>query len=792
MLQNYLKIAWRNVSKDRQFTLLNILGLSTGLACTLLIYLWVSDERQMDKFFDQDSQLYQVMKNSGEDGRIETYEWTPGPLAKALADEMPEVRYAVTVASEEGAGNGVISAGGKYIRASEQYAGKDYFNVFSYPLLQGAKDQVLSDPYNVVISDQLAGKLFNTTENLVGKRLGWTKKSIFGPTIRKTYTISGIFKQPLYHASSRVDVVFALDSYRDIATQLDDWRNGFPSTYILFKENANLDPFKKRLAGFLQRKTKDSTQSLFMRRYSDKYLYAKYENGVQAGGRIGYVRLFSLIAFFLLVIACVNFMNLSTAKASTRMKEIGVKKVVGARRISLALQFMGESLLMAFLALAVATLLVWLVFPAFQAITGKHLLVRMNASFVFSVLGIAAATGLLAGSYPALYLSGFNSLTALKGKLASSVSELWVRKGLMIFQFTISAILIVSVLVVYKQMKFVQSANLGFDKDHVIVFKREGTLNGRLAPLLQDIKAIPGVVNAANAGSDLIVNYSGTDISWPGKTAENKTSFKYLFTGYNFIETLGIRLKEGRPFSDRPGSDTSEIILNEAAIDAMGLKDPIGRVIEQWGQKKEIVGVVKNFHFESLYERVKPCFLILSPDADDMMVRIKAGKEKETIERLQQFYQQYNPGFPFEFRFLDAEYQTLYESENRVATLSWWFAGMAVLISCLGLFGLAAFTAEKRRKEIGIRKVVGATIRHIAVMLTKDFLKLVLIAICVALPLAWWATHQWLVGFAYRVHIGVDVYLESAAMMLLITLCTVSYQAIRSAMANPVQGLRSE
>jgi ABC-type antimicrobial peptide transport system permease subunit len=326
----------------------------------------------------------------------------------------------------------------------------------------------------------------------------------------------------------------------------------------------------------------------------------------------------------------------------------------------------------------------------------------------------------------------------------------------------------------------------------VIVFRKEGVLNKNMPSFLQEVKRLPGVVNASNSGSDLIVNFSGTDgVSWTGKDINNKVQFKYLFVGYDFIETLGVNMKEGRSFAGA-GLNTNGIIFNETAIKAMGLQDPVGKVVKQWGEDKTIVGVVKDFHFESLYEKVKPCFLILAPDAENVMVRIKGGTEQETINRLRQFYGEYNPGFPFEFRFLDQDYQKLYESETRVSVLSRYFAAIAVIISCLGLFGLAAFAAQKRQKEIVVRKIVGATTGSIAFLLSKDFLKLVLLAIVLALPLSWWVTHQWLDKFAYRVSIGIEVYIFAALLTIFITVLTMSFQTIKAALISPVKGLKAE
>jgi len=789
MFRHNLLIIFRNFKRNKSSFLINLIGLSTGLACALLIYLWVNDELHVDKFHVKDKQLFQIMNNAiNHDGRILTFEWTPGPLANALTEEMPEVEYAVPVQSSFSRKEGILSVGDKYIKALEQYAGEDFFNVFSYHLIQGEKSKVLKDKNALVISDELATKLFHSTKNVIGKTVEWKKDKFSG-----TYLISGVFKSPPPNSTAQFDLLFTYQLCREIEPSVNSWQSGNPCTYVILKKGTNIDQFNEKITGLIGRKTNDKTSTLFTRRYSDKYLYGNYENGIQSGGRIVYVRLFSIIALFILVIACINFMNLSTAKASRRMKEVGVKKAVGANRNALMIQYLGESLLMTFLSLLIAILLVWLLLPQFNEITGKHLALNFNGNLILSVLGITLFTGLISGSYPAIYLSSFNPATILKGKMKTSISELLARKGLVIFQFIISIILIVSVLVVYKQITFIQSKNLGFDKDNIISFKKEGRLEESLETFLYEVKNIPGVISASNYHPNLTINLTGTHwVNWQGKNPEDKVSFKYLFAGYDFIETLGIELKEGRSFSREFSTDDSKIIFNETAIKSMGLANPVGQTINLWGKNKQIVGVVKDFHFESLYENLKPCFLLFSPNEDNIIVKIKAGMERETIARLQKFYKAYNMGLPFDFKFLDDEYQAFYESENRVAVLSRYFAGIAIIISCLGLFGLAAFTAERRTKEIGVRKVLGSSVPRIMFLLSGDFTKIVLASMLISLPVSFFITNHWLDSFAYRIDLNLWYFFSAGILTLLIAWITVGVQAIKAALVNPVEALRYE
>ncbi len=468
--------------------------------------------------------------------------------------------------------------------------------------------------------------------------------------------------------------------------------------------------------------------------YSSAYLYGNCENGVQSGGRIVYVRLFSLIALVVLIIACINFMNLSTAKASRRQKEVG------------------------------------------------------------AALGVTLLTGFLSGSYPAFYLSRFKPASVLKGQVKNSFGEVLARKGLVVFQFGISLVLIVAVAVIYQQIDYAQSKNLGYDKANVLYFDKEGKVSETPDDFLAAIKKIPGIVSASAVQQNMIGSGASTyGIEWPGKSDKDLIDFSVRTVDYGMIETLGISMKEGRSFSKDFGTENSKLIFNETAIKVMSLKDPIGQPVKMWGEEKTIIGVVKDFHIASLHEPIPPMVFMCQPEATSMvMAKIEAGREKATIEALQQFYQTYNPGYVLNFKFLDDTYQALYVSEQRISKLSRYFAGLAILISCLGLFGLAAFTAEQRTKEIGIRKVLGASVGSVVALLSKEFLKMVLIALVFATPLAWFLMEKWLSGFAYHIEIQWWTFAMAGLAAVVIAFLTVGYQRVKAAVANPVKSLRSE
>ena len=788
MIYNHFKLIWRHLVKDRQFTLLNLLGLSSGLACAFLIYLWVSDEWQMDKFHAKDSRLLQVLVNQKNADGIRTIVATNSLLARTLKTTVPEVEDAVAVLPSDWFGKTTFSVGENNTNAIGICADTGYFNMFSYRLLQGDTHSVLGEKRDIVLSRDMAMRLFHTTENIVGKTVEWNHQ--------QTFIVSGIFEDIPAHSSERFEYVMSMESFLETHEFERHWgQSSDPATYVVLRPGADAGLFNRKIAGFMKTKYPASNETLIARPYSRNYLYGRYENGVEAGGRIEYVRLFSLIAVFILLIACINFMNLSTAKASRRVKEVGIKKVVGARRGTLVLQYLIESMLMTSLSMVIALAVVAAVLPGFNTITGKHLVWHIDGPIAVVVLVIVLTTGLIAGSYPALYLSGFQPLAILKSTFKASLSGLLVRKGLVVLQFCLSFVFIVGVLVVYKQVQYIQTRDMGFNKDNILSFGTDGILPQQAASLLSEIRNAPGVVNAGGLDHGSVYDFGRSVPYVDGKPTKDFVEIDNLGVGYGLIETLGLRMVAGRSFSRQQSSDTAEIILNQAAVDAFGIKNPIGRKMEVFygDGRRTIVGVVRDFNFQSVHENVQPMALrLVNKYTDAMLVKIHAGQEQAAIARIGQLYKQLHPGFPFEFRFLDDDFQAQYAAENRIAILSRYFGGLAILISCLGLFGLVAFTAERRFKEIGIRKVLGATSGNIMLLLSSDFLRLILLSILLAFPLAWWAMDRWLQGFAYRIPLRPALFLFAAAAILVLTLLTISFQSIKAAVSNPAERLRSE
>lgn len=785
MLRHSFILIYRNFLRAQGYFGINLVGLSTGLACTLLIYLWVQDELSVDKFHEKDSRLYEVMEHQQYAEELMTTTSTPGILAENLKIDYPEVEYAATTTWIEPY---TLSIKDHNVKAKGYSVGADFFNIFSFPLIHGDPSLVLQDKLSIVISRDLAVKLFDTSDDVVGKTVELQHE--------RSLAVSGVFENLPSNASEQFDFVISFERFKDDNEWVTEWGNNGPSTYLVLREGADASAFSKKIADYLKGKDEDSNITLFLQQFSERYLRGRFENGVQAGGRIEYVRLFSIIAVFILVIACINFMNLSTARASRKAKEVGIRKSVGAQRQSIIFHHISESMVMTLVSVGLALIMVRLFLPQFNFITEKKIeLNLLDGDLLLWITGITIITGLLAGSYPALYISRFRPAAVLKGEIRGTWGELWARKGLVVFQFFLSVILIVSVLVTYKQIEFVQTQNLGYTKEHLIKFPIEGRLEKDRDLFLKEVRRIPGVVNASSLGHNMIGRNNNTSgLNWEGKNPDDRILFENVGSNYQLIETLGVEMAEGRSFSEEYGADSTKVIFNEAAIRVMGFENPIGQTIRLWDQYDlEIIGVVKDFHFQSLRDVVNPLFFRLKPSNTwNIMIRLEAGRQKETLDRLGDFYTDFNPGFSFEYQFQDQEYAKLYAAEQRVASLSFYFATMAILISCLGLFGLATFTAERRTKEIGIRKALGSSSTNIVLLLSGDFTKMVLLSILLGLPVSYYLLSTWLERFAFHIELGTGYFVVAGLIAMITAWLTVASQAIKAANVNPVNCLRDQ
>ncbi|MBO3697517.1 ABC transporter permease [Fabibacter sp. E12] len=785
MIQHNLRVAFRSYMRYKNTFLINLVGLASGLACTLLIYLWVQSELQVNQFHENGDRLYQVLANNSTSNGIRTDRATPGGLAEALAEELPEVELAVT---ETWTNTYTIAHGETNLKAVGQYVGKDYFKVFSYELLQGDKDEVLSEQRNILISDKLALRLFGTTSDVVGKIINFQQF--------RDYQVSGVFKSPPSSSTHQFDFIMTYEEFKELNSWVLNWKNNGPSTFVILSEGTDLEAFNLKIKDFIRSHNGEPNITPLATRYNDLYLHGKFENGISVGGRIANIRLFSVIAFFILGIACINFMNLSTARVSRRNKEIGVKKTVGANRSSLIFQFLSESLLMTTVSLVLALILVWLVLPEFNHITGKQLSLVFSGELILILIGTILFTGLMAGSYPALYLSAIRPIKVLKSQSASSKSQLWLRKSLVVVQFSISIILIVSVIVINNQIQFTQDKNIGFNKDNILYFEAEGQVELNMETFLQEVRNVPGVLKASSTAHSFVEGgYTGLtyNVKWDGKDPESSVGMEYMRVNYELIELLDFEITTGRSFSTDFKAEYNKVIFNETAIKLMGLNEPIGATINIGGRDTQIVGVVKDFHYKTFRQEVGPAYFVLKPDDTWLiMTKIAQGEEQETISRLNDLYAKFNPDFSLDYKFLDQDYEAQYQSEQRVATLSKYFSGIGIIISCLGLLGLASFSTEMRIKEIGIRKILGSSRFSIVRLITGEFTKIVLIAIVLALPISYLITSNWLDDFAYRIELSWWIFALAGVFAILTAWFTVSVQTIKASMINPAQCLRNE
>ncbi len=790
MLKNYLTIALRNLWRNKGFTSINVLGLALGLACSLLIFLWITDELNVEAYHANGPYLYRVMERQYYDGKVEAQSSTPGLLADELKKQFPEIVHAAGFTGWQQ--YITFSAGDKITRQHGYSAGPDWFRMFSVPLLAGTPETALSSPTGVAISRQVAENYFGTPDAALGQtvRLDFAKE----------YQVTAVFENLPPNALRKYDFLLSWQDFLSRNPWAREWGNNAPHTVIQLRPDADparlaakmrylIREFDKTLDG------KNTDVQLFLQPYEDAYLYSNFENGYQDGGRIGYVRLFGVVAVFLLLIACINFMNLSTARSVRRAKEVGVRKVVGAVRSLLVVQFLGEALLLTFLALGTALGMVWLLLPVFNQLTGKEISLRMSSPVPwFSLVGLTLITGLIAGSYPALFLSSLNPARVLKGTLRFGAGATVFRQGLVVFQFILSVLLIVGTLVVYRQVHYVQTKNLGYDRENLLYIPAEGELNTRYQTFKQELLRMPGIQSVSyTRQSPVEIGNSTSGVTWPGKDPNNTMEFYQAGVGYDYLQTMKVRVN-GRDFSPQFGTDSSNYIINRAAARRIGYQNPIGQPLTMWGRPGVIIGVVEDFHFHSLHVPVEPLIIRLEPDAggQTILIRTLPGQTRQALASVETLWQRMMPAFPFTCNFADSDYQEMYKSEMMVATLANYFAALAIFISCLGLFGLAAFTAEQRTKEIGVRKVLGASVISIITLLSNDFLKLILLAIVISTPFSWYVTQKWLQNFEYKLDISWWIFALAGGLAILIALLTVSFQSIKAALANPVKSLRSE
>ncbi|MEO1052185.1 MAG: ABC transporter permease [Bacteroidota bacterium] len=800
MIQHLLTTALRQLRKNPMLTAINGLGLTLAITCTFFIYLWVKSEISMDSFHEKDERIVQIMLNENSPNGIITEAYTPSPLAPALSNEFTEVERAVSVVPYEwfeGERFLMSNTEGKVLPTRNQFASADYFQIFSFDFKSGNPDKALSTLDAVVVSEKLAKRMFGSTE-VLGRSIEWLHDDFGG-----VYKITGVYEDIKPNSTLQFDAVFNFEVFRESEEDSPKWTDSDPSTYALLSPHANVDQLNAKLKGYLEGKTQDTNQSLYAQLFSDRYLYNRYENGLPVGGRITYVRLFIAVAVLVLIIAYINFINLTIAQTITRSKAAGIKKVLGVKRWNLGFGLFVESGLISTLAVVLSVVLVSLLQPYFNAIIGKPISLEWNTEMVILPMLLIVITTLIVGGYPAIHMSGVKITSALKGKAYSNTSNQFQRKSLMLAQLCISAFLITGMLGVYKQMQFIQSRDLGFTKDDVIWFTMDnvsaqdgaGELNeARIEGFLQQLKTIPGVIESSNFAHNLFGEYgTTTGVNWEGK-GDERALFAGISGGYDFLSTMDVQLKEGRYFSRSFQSDKEAIIFNQQAVDRMGLENPIGQTIELWGQKRTIVGIAEDFHFASLHEKIQPLFIKLDLDdfAPHIAVRLSKSDQKRTIRQIEALHQSLFQGLPFEFNHMDDNYTNMYASEIKMSRLSTIAAILAILISSLGLYGLTTFILKTRTKELAVRKVLGAHLLSLMSLLTRPFVLLGILALGITLPIGHMVIRNWLNGFAYSVTLHWSYFLVVIGAIIAAIVITISLQVLRTTRINPVENLRND
>jgi putative ABC transport system permease protein len=791
MIKNFFKTAWRGMVKNKFYSTINILGLTIGMSSAILILLWIQNEMSHDRFYENANRIYLASNRDKVNGEMFAWNNTPKPLGLAIKKDYPEVEDVVRL--NEYAANFLLTAEDKHFSLHGEFADSDFLKMFSLPLLEGNAATALNSPNGIVLTQQLAIKLFGN-EDAMGK------------TVRidtaDNFTVTAVLKD--LPPNTRFNFEYVLPWSYSTKKGIDDnnWSNNNVLTYILLKPGASQSAFDAKIKNITINHTKDgadkSSTEVFTQPLKDTWLYGKQVNGKYVGGRIERVKLFSIIAALILIIACINFMNLSTARSEKRGKEVGIRKVIGAQKKSLIAQFIAESIMLAFIAGVLSVAVVLLVLPAYDQLVGVNLFIDFSNPYywLFAILFILF-TGLLAGLYPAFYLSSFKPIKVLKGTFKLSGSVVTPRKVLVVLQFTFAIILIIGTIIVEEQIEYAQNRDAGYSRNNLAFIIEFGDAHKNYELIKRGLLESGAATAVAQTSAPMTESWGDSwGFSWEGSTeSDKKTDFNMFSADDDFAKAMKIKILQGRGIDvNQFKTDSNACLLNEAAVKIMRLKNPIGQVIRSGNDKVHVVGVIKDFILGTPYEPVQQ-MIIVGPIYGGDVINFRVNPNptfSANLQKAQDVFKQFNPQYPFNVRFYDHEYDLKFRDEKQTATLAGLFAGLTILISCLGLLGLATFVAEARIKEIGVRKVLGASVQGIVALLSKDFLKLVLISFLIASPVAWIVMHNWLASYSYRVNISLWVFVVAGLLSATIAFITVSFQAIKAAIANPVKSLRTE
>ena len=779
------KINLRNLQRGGIYSAINIGGLAIGMAAAILILAWIYHEWSYDRFHAKEKNLYVAYYRATFGDNISCEEWTPNPLGPALKERFPEISATARMWSIE-----MLYANDEAkFNIMTAFSDPDFLTMFDFPLLHGNKEIALNDPNSLILTEKAAMRLFGQ-EDPVGKMILLNNQH--------TVIISGVMRDLPRNTLFEFEALAPFDLTKPFGWYGENWGGNNLQTYVELHPDAKLSSVNESIRDMIKTHAANNPVELFLYPLAKRHLYAKFENGIPAGGLIETLRLFAVIAGLILLIACINFMNLSTARSVKRAKEVGVRKVLGGRRLGLIGLFLGESMMVSFIAGAAALILALMVLPVFNTLIGQQLVLNLSSVwFWLAILGFILFTGLLAGSYPAFHLSSFLPVKVLKGIFRQKQTWVSPRKVLVVVQFTVACVLITSTLVVHRQIRFAQDRESGYNKDQLIYTRLVGDIGKNYELIKQDmINSGIAVAATKNWSAMTQLMAASWNINWQGKNPDTRIAFHFYSADADWTKTTGATIIDGRDIDVHTYStDSTAMLLNETAAKIMNLKNPVGEIVTTQGIDWHVVGVVKDFILTSPYEPVAP-MLILGPVRgwlNAMHIKLNGNNRMaDNIAQIEQIFKQYNPAYPFEYSFIDEEYARKFGEEQKVGALATWFAGLTIFISCLGLFALVAYMAETRRKEIGIRKVLGASVSSVMFLLSKEFLILVLISVAVASPIAWWAMNKWLAGYAYRTDIPWWLFVVVGCISLGIALLTVGFQAIKAATANPVEAIKSD
>ncbi len=789
MFQNYLKTAFRHLLKRKSYAFINIFGLAVGIACCLIICLYILEELSFDRFHEKADRIYRTTTHAV----IGDSEWKTAVVSPALGpvltEEIPEIEKAVRIDHFE---NVVVRFEDQVFTENEVLAADpDFFQVFTFPLLEGDPNTALAEPYTIAITRAIAEKYFRQIDGVIGRYLTIDDQA---------YEVKGVLDDIPENTHFYFDMVFSFHSLRK--GREPRWQNSNTITYFLLQEGASIEGMQTKLEALLE-KHSPSYNDMIKAGYSwnlpvqamrDVHLRSHLEDELQVNGHLRNVYIFALIALFILLIACINFMNMATARSADRAREVGVRKTLGSRRSDLIRQFLTESGLITLLALLLSLGLTELMRRPFSLLSGRSLNMELfsNPLLLASLFLIAIFVTLAAGSYPAFYLSRFQPISVLRGVFKAGSKSGGFRNALVVFQFVVSISLIACTILVYQQLRFIQNKELGMNKENVLIIQNADKLGEQQNSFLERLQKDPRVQAVAFSNYSPFAEYEGSYFVEKGRSADERQLLNFLRINENYLPTMGISLKEGRNFSKEFAADTAAIILNEAAVEELGMNNPIDKFV-LWSQPLRVVGVVNNYHFRSLHEDIRPLALLLAEQGDVLEVRLSTDDVGNTLAWIEKEWQAFSgASAPLEYSFLDEDFNALFQAEQRQGKLFGAFALLAIFIACLGLLALASFMAERRSKEMGIRKILGASTRGVLFLLSRDFTRLVLIAFVIASPLAWWLMNQWLQSFAYRIDINWTAFALAGLAALIIAWITVSLQSFRVATSNPVEALRDE